>query len=106
MDKIEIIDGNSLINRAYYAIQRPMMTKDGTYTQGVYGFLSMLTKIMSDYEPSHMIVAFDRKAPTFRHIEYSEYKAGRKKMPDELAMQLPIPAIPGILSEGSPLRAL
>ena len=90
MDKIVIIDGNSLINRAYYAIQRPMMTKDGTYTQGVYGFLSMLQKIMTDYNPSHMIVAFDRKAPTFRHIEYTDYKAGRKKMPDELAMQLPI----------------
>jgi len=66
------------------------MTKDGTYTQGVYGFLSMLQKIMSDYAPSHMLVAFDRKAPTFRHLEYTDYKAGRKKMPDELAMQLPI----------------
>lgn len=89
-EKIVIIDGNSLINRAFYAIQRPMMTKDGIYTQGVYGFLSMLNRIMSDYEPSHMLVAFDRKTPTFRHIEYEEYKAGRKKMPMELAMQLPI----------------
>ena len=90
MDKLVIIDGNSLINRAYYAIQRPMITKDGTYTQGVYGFLSMLQKIRADYKPTHMLVAFDRKAPTFRHLEYDEYKAGRKKMPDELAMQLPI----------------
>lgn len=90
MDKLIIIDGNSLINRAYYAIQRPMMTKDGIYTQGIYGFLSMLQKIQSDYEPTHMLVAFDRKAPTFRHLKYSEYKAGRKKMPEELAMELPI----------------
>ena len=90
MDKLVIIDGNSLINRAYYAIQRPMITKDGTYTQGVYGFLSMLQKIRTDQAPTHMLVAFDRKAPTFRHLEYDGYKAGRKKMPDELAMQLPL----------------
>jgi len=90
MSKLVIIDGNSLINRAYYAIQRPMITKDGIYTQGIYGFLSMLQKIRSDYKPTHMLVAFDRKAPTFRHKQYSEYKAGRKKMPEELAMELPI----------------
>ena len=89
-ERIVIIDGNSLVNRAYYAIQRPMMTKDGLYTQGVYGFLSMLQKIRNDYEPTHMLVAWDRKAPTFRHHEYEEYKAGRSKMPPELAMQLPI----------------
>jgi len=67
-----------------------MITKDGIYTQGIYGFLSMLQKIRSDYKPTHMLVAFDRKAPTFRHKQYSEYKAGRKKMPEELAMELPI----------------
>lgn len=88
--KIVIIDGNSLINRAFYAIQRPMITKDGLYTQGVYGFLSMLQKIRKDYEPTHMLVAFDRKAPTFRHLEYTDYKAGRRKMPLELAMELPV----------------
>ncbi|MBR3296958.1 MAG: DNA polymerase I [Firmicutes bacterium] len=88
--RIVIIDGNSLVNRAYYAIQRPMITSDGLYTQGIYGFLSMLGKIRTDYEPTHMLVAFDRKAPTFRHLEYEEYKAGRKKMPLELAMQLPV----------------
>ena len=82
-----IIDGNSLLNRAYYAIQRPMMTREGLYTQGIYGFLNMLNKILKDYEPSHIAVAFDRKAPTFRHLEYDEYKAGRKKMPLELAME-------------------
>ncbi|MBR6970818.1 MAG: DNA polymerase I [Firmicutes bacterium] len=89
-ERIVIIDGNSLVNRAYYAIQRPMMTKDGLYTQGVYGFLSMLQKIRKDYRPTHMLVAYDRKAPTFRHIEYGEYKAGRRKMPLELAMELPV----------------
>ena len=89
-EKIVIIDGNSLINRAYYAIQRPMITKNGIYTQGIYGFLSMLQKIRTDYAPTHMLVAFDRKAPTFRHLEYTEYKAGRRKMPLELAMELPL----------------
>ncbi|QIB69464.1 DNA polymerase I [Aminipila butyrica] len=88
--RLVIIDGNSLINRAYYAMQRPMMTKDGLYTQGVYGFLNMLTKIKNDYEPAYLVVTFDKKAPTFRHLEYEDYKAGRKKMPPELAMQLPL----------------
>lgn len=89
-DRIVIIDGNSLINRAYYAIQRPMITKEGLYTHAVYGFLTMLGKIKTDYEPQYLAVTFDRKAPTFRHLEYTEYKAGRKKMPPELAMQLPL----------------
>lgn len=88
--RIVIIDGNSLINRAYYAMQRPMITSDGTYTQGIYGFINMLTKIINDYEPEYMAVAWDLKAPTFRHKEYKDYKAGRQKMPIELAMQLPI----------------
>lgn len=87
---IVIIDGNSLINRAYYAMQRPMITKEGIYTQGIYGFINMLTKIEKDYEPGYITVAFDLKAPTFRHLEYKEYKAGRKKMPPELAMQMPL----------------
>ncbi len=88
--RIIAIDGNSLINRAYYAIQRPMITKEGLYTHAVYGFISMLNKINKDYEPDYMLIAFDRKAPTFRHEEFAEYKAGRKKMPPELAMQLPL----------------
>ena len=91
MDKrLVLIDGNSLINRAYYAMQKPMITKQGLYTQGVYGFLNMLFKIEKDYEPGYICIAFDRKAPTFRHLEYEQYKAGRKKMPPELAMQLPL----------------
>lgn len=87
---IVIIDGNSLINRAYYAMQRPMITKDGVYTQGVYGFFNMLLKIFDDYDPEYIAVAWDRKAPTFRHDEYADYKAGRRKMPPELAMEIPV----------------
>ncbi len=90
MKRIAIIDGNSLINRAYYAMRNPMMTKDGIYTHAIYGFVNMLDKIRKDYEPEYMAVAFDMKAPTFRHLEYDEYKAGRKKMPPELAMQIPL----------------
>ncbi|MGN0736383.1 MAG: DNA polymerase I [Anaerovoracaceae bacterium] len=89
-ERIVIIDGNSLINRAYYAMQRPMITREGIYTQGIYGFLNMLNKIREDYSPEYLTVAFDLKAPTFRHLEYKDYKAGRKPMPPELAMQMPI----------------
>ena len=88
--RIIIIDGNSLINRAYYAMQRPMITKEGIYTQGIYGFVNMLQKLEKDYEPEYITVAFDLKAPTFRHLEYEEYKAGRKAMPPELVIQMPL----------------
>lgn len=90
MERIIIIDGNSLVNRAFYAIQRPMITKEGIYTQGIYGFLSMLYKIEEDYSPDYAAVAFDLKEPTFRHKEYSGYKAKRRPMPPELAMEIPI----------------
>ncbi len=90
MNRIAIIDGNSLINRAYYAMRNPMITKEGIFTQGIFGFINMMEKIKKDYEPTHMAIAFDMKAPTFRHKEYEDYKAGRKKMPPELAMQIPI----------------
>ena len=89
-ERIVIIDGNSLINRAYYAMQKPMITKDGIYTQGIFGFVNMLNKIIGDYEPMYLTVAFDLKAPTFRHLEYDAYKAGRKPMPPELVMQMPL----------------
>lgn len=85
-----IIDGNSLINRAYFAIQRPMVTKEGIYTQGIYGFLNMLEKIKKMYTPELIGVAFDVKAKTFRHNMFDGYKSGRKSMDVELAMQLPI----------------
>ncbi len=87
--KMVIIDGNSLINRAYYALP-PLMTKEGLYTNAVYGFNNMLNKIIEENNPEYIVVAFDKKAPTFRHKEYTEYKAGRKKMPLELAQQLPL----------------
>lgn len=90
MERIAIIDGNSLINRAYYAMRQPMITNDGIYTHAIFGFINMMDKIRRTYKPSYMAVAFDMKAPTFRHKEYKDYKAGRKKMPPELAMQIPI----------------
>lgn len=90
MNRIAVIDGNSLINRAYYAMRNPMITKEGIFTHGIFGFINMLEKIKRDYEPTHMAIAFDMKAPTFRHKAYEEYKAGRKKMPPELAMQIPL----------------
>lgn len=90
MKRIAIIDGNSLINRAYYAMRNPMITRDGIYTHAIFGFINMLDKIRKDYEPAYMAVAFDMSAPTFRHKEFVDYKAGRKKMPPELAMQIPI----------------
>ena len=83
-DTFVIIDGNSLMNRAYYAMQRPMITRDGVYTQGIFGFLNMLNKIITEEEPEYIAVAWDRKTPTFRHLEYKDYKAGRRKMPPEL----------------------
>lgn len=90
MKRLVIIDGNSLINRAYYAMQRPMITANGMYTQGIFGFLNMLYKVLEDYGPEYLAVAWDLKGPTFRHEAYGEYKAGRKKMPMELAMELPV----------------
>ncbi|WIV10518.1 DNA polymerase I [Proteiniborus sp. MB09-C3] len=84
-----IIDGNSLLHRAFHALP-PLMTKDGIYTNGVYGFLTMFYKVTEEYKPDYISVVFDRKAPTFRHIEFEEYKAGRAKTPDELGMQFPI----------------
>lgn len=89
-DRIIIIDGNSLINRAYYAMQKPMITKNGLYTQGIFGFLKMLEKIRKDHPSGYIIVTFDLPEPTFRHQAYDQYKAGRKKMPPELAMELPV----------------
>ena len=88
--RIIIIDGNSLMNRAFFAIQTPMRTKDGITTHGIYGFLNMLSKIEKDYPSTHIVVTFDKKAPTFRHEQYTQYKANRKPMPDDLASQFPI----------------
>ena len=92
MDKLVLIDGNSIINRAFYGIMgnKMLMTEDGTYTNAVYGFLSILFKILEDIEPKYLAIAFDLKAPTKRHQMYDKYKANRKGMPDELASQMPI----------------
>ena len=84
-----IIDGNSLVNRAFYALP-PLTTKQGLPTNAVYGFITMLFKILEEYRPDYISVAFDRKEVTFRHNEYSDYKAQRKGMPEDLAAQIPV----------------
>lgn len=87
--KLLAIDGNSIINRAFYGIKL-LSTKDGRYTNGVYGFINILNRLLESEKPDGVAVAFDLKAPTFRHIKYAEYKAGRHKAPDELISQFPI----------------
>lgn len=82
-----IIDGNSIVNRAFYALP-DLTNKKGLHTNAIFGFTNMLFKLIDTYKPTHVSVAFDKKAPTFRHLEYKEYKAGRKKMPDELRQQM------------------
>ena len=89
MEKLVLIDGNSLLNRAFYATPA-FTTKDGTPTNGVFGFVKLLLKIISDKKPTYLAVAFDVHAPTFRHAMYADYKAGRKPMPDDLVVQFPI----------------
>ena len=89
MERLLILDSNSLLNRAFYAI--PTLTNnEGTHTNAVFGFTNMLFKMKEEIKPDYIVAAFDRKAPTFRHKEYEDYKAGRKKMPPELAEQFPI----------------
>ena len=87
--KLLAIDGNSIINRAFYGIKL-LTAKDGTYTNAVYGFINILNRLIELEKPDGVAVAFDLKAPTFRHKKYAEYKAGRKGMPEELAQQMPI----------------
>lgn len=89
MEKLVLIDGNSLINRAFYATP-PMSAKDGTPTNAVFAFVNMLVKMIGDVSPSYMLVAFDRKEPTFRHLMYGEYKGTRKPMPDDLRPQIDV----------------
>ena len=86
--RVLAVDGNSILNRAYYGI-RMLTTAEGLCTNAVYGMITMLKKQMDAFEPDHCVIAFDLKAPTFRHKMYDGYKANRKGMPDELAMQLP-----------------
>ncbi len=92
MDKLIVIDGNSILNRAFYGIMgsKMLQTADGTYTNAVYGFLSIMFKVLEDIEPKYLAVAFDVKHPTKRHEMYADYKGTRKGMPEELAQQMPI----------------
>ena len=92
MKKLVVIDGNSIVNRAFYGIMgsRMLQTADGTFTNAVYGFLAILFKLLDDVNPDYLAVAFDLKAPTARHKMYEGYKATRKGMPQELADQMPI----------------
>ena len=87
--KLMILDGNSVINRAFYGV-RPLTTRDGLYTNAIYGFLNILEKERSEEKPDALCVAFDLHAPTFRHLRYDGYKATRHPMPEELAMQMPV----------------
>ena len=87
MKKSVLIDGNSLLNRAFYATP-VFTTSDGTPTNAIFGFIKLLFKIQSDLKPDFIVVAFDMKAPTFRHLAYDGYKATRKPMPEELAVQV------------------
>lgn len=92
MKKLLLIDGNSILNRAYFALmgRNMLTTKDGISTNAIYGFLSTYDKFISNEKPTHVAVAFDMKHPTFRHKMYDGYKAGRKPMPEDLVMQMPI----------------
>ncbi len=87
--RLLVIDGNSIVNRAFYGIKL-LTTKDGQFTNGIYGFMNILIRLKEECEPDHAAVAFDLRAPTFRHKLYDGYKAGRKGMPPELASQMPL----------------
>ncbi len=89
MKKLLILDGNSVVNRAFYGI-RLLTNAQGEYTNAVFGFMKILQKELSEVEPDYVCVAFDLKAPTFRHLQYEGYKKSRKGMPEELASQMPI----------------
>ena len=92
MQKLLVIDGNSILNRAFYGLsgRNMLKTSTGIYTNAIFGFLNVLNKYINDDQYTHYVVTFDRKEPTFRHKMYDGYKATRKKMPNELAMQLPL----------------
>ena len=85
--KLLVVDGNSILNRAFYGI-KPLTTKDGMFTNAIYGFLTMFERMKADVEPDAVAIAFDLKSKTFRHKAYDQYKANRKGMPEELHMQM------------------
>ncbi len=87
--KLLILDGNSVINRAYFGV-RPLTTREGLYTHAIYGFLNILERMEKEEQPEAVCVAFDLHGPTFRHLQYDGYKATRHGMPEELAQQMPV----------------
>ena len=87
--KLLAIDGNSLINRAFYGV-RPLTSPKGEPTNAIYGFLNMYLKLLDDHRPDCVCVCFDVHAKTFRHVEFDGYKAQRKPMPDDLRVQMPV----------------
>ena len=88
-EKIVLIDGHSILNRAYYGIP-DLTNSEGLHTNAIYGFLNIMFKILSEENADYLAVAFDLKAPTFRHTMYADYKGTRKPMPDELRQQVPV----------------
>lgn len=89
MSKIVLIDGHSILNRAYYGVP-DLTNSEGLHTNAVYGFLNIMFKILDEENPEYLVVAFDVKDPTFRHEIYTEYKGTRKPMPEELHEQVPV----------------
>ena len=90
MKKLMAIDGNSIVNRAFYGVSQNLTTRSGQPTNAIVGFLNILNKLLEEENPDALCVTFDRKAPTFRHLAYEGYKANRHGMPEELASQMPI----------------
>ena len=88
-EKIVLIDGHSILNRAFYGVP-DLTNSEGLHTNAVYGFLNIMFKILEEEKPDYLAVAFDLKAPTFRHKMYAEYKGTRKPMPQELHQQVPV----------------
>ena len=88
--KLMVLDGNSIVNRAYYGVRSMLKTHDGLYTNAIFGFLNILTHLVDEEQPEALCVTFDLHAPTFRHTAYADYKAGRRPMPEELRMQIPV----------------
>ncbi|HIT25841.1 MAG TPA: DNA polymerase I [Candidatus Enterenecus avicola] len=88
--KLMVIDGNSIVNRAFYGVSQNLSTREGLPTNAIFGFVNILLKLLEEEQPEGLAVAFDLKAPTFRHLAYEGYKAQRKGMPEELAVQMPV----------------
>ena len=88
--KLMVIDGNSIVNRAFYGVSQNLTTREGLPTNAIFGFLNILLKLLDEERPQGLAVAFDMRAPTFRHKAFAEYKAQRKGMPEELAVQMPV----------------